>query len=114
MTDMVVSGFRIYAVTFLVMGYDVISSMYFTSCGGAKSSSLISALRGIALLLGFTLILLPFVPLYSLKIRIFISVFQIVFFELRILAHTDHGFFAVYHIDILPVKGTYRIKVDQK
>lgn len=55
--DMVASGFRIYAVTFLVMGFDVINSMYFTSCGDAKSSALISALRGIVLLLAFTLIL---------------------------------------------------------
>ena len=55
--DMVAAGFRIYAVTFLVMGYDVINSMYFTSCGDAKSSALISALRGIVLLLGFTIIL---------------------------------------------------------
>lgn len=55
--DMVASGFRIYAVTFLVMGYDVINSMYFTSCGDAKSSAIISALRGLVLLLGFTLIL---------------------------------------------------------
>lgn len=54
---MVASGFRIYAVTFLVMGYDVVNSMYFTSCGDAKSSALISALRGIVLLLAFTLIL---------------------------------------------------------
>lgn len=55
--DMVASGFRIYAVTFPVMGYDVVNSMYFTSCGDAKSSAIISALRGIVLLLGFTLIL---------------------------------------------------------
>lgn len=55
--DMVASGFRIYAVTFIVMGYDVINSMYFTSCGDAKSSALISALRGLVLLVGFTLIL---------------------------------------------------------
>ena len=55
--DMVADGFRIYAVTFLVMGYDVINSMYFTSCGDAKSSALISSLRGIVLLLAFTLIL---------------------------------------------------------
>lgn len=54
---MVAAGFRIYAVTFLVMGYDVINSMYFTSCGDAKSSALISSLRGIVLLLAFTLIL---------------------------------------------------------
>lgn len=55
--DMVASGFRLYAVTFLVMGYDVINSMYFTSCGDAKSSALISSLRGIVLLLAFILIL---------------------------------------------------------
>lgn len=35
----------------------MINSMYFTSCGDAKSSALISALRGIVLLLGFTLAL---------------------------------------------------------
>lgn len=55
--DMAASGFRIYAVTFLVMGYDVVNSMYFTSCGDAGSSAIISALRGMVLLLGFTLIL---------------------------------------------------------
>lgn len=55
--DMAASGFRIYAVTFLVMGYDVVNSMYFTSCGDAKASALISSLRGIVLLLAFTLIL---------------------------------------------------------
>ena len=54
--DMVSQGFKIYAVTFLVMGYDVIYSMYFTSCGDAKSSALISSLRGIVLLLAFTFI----------------------------------------------------------
>lgn len=52
--DMVSAGFRFYAVTFLFMGYDVINSMYFTSCGDARSSALISSLRGIILLLGFT------------------------------------------------------------
>lgn len=55
--DMVAAGFQIYAVTFLVMGYDVVNSMYFTSCGDAGSSAIISALRGIVLLLAFTLIL---------------------------------------------------------
>lgn len=54
--DMVSSGFRIYAATFLVMGYDVINSMYFTGCGDAKSSAIISSLRGIVLLLAFTFI----------------------------------------------------------
>ena len=55
--DMVETGFRIYSITFFVMGYDVINSMYFTSCGDAKSSALISSLRGIVLLLAFILIL---------------------------------------------------------
>lgn len=45
--DMVSAGFRFYAVTFLIMGYDVINSMYFTSCGDAKASALISSLRGL-------------------------------------------------------------------
>ena len=34
--DMVATGFRIYTITFLAMGYDVTGSMYFTSCGDAK------------------------------------------------------------------------------
>lgn len=54
--DMVAAGFRFYAITFLIMGYDVINSMYFTSCGDALSSALISSLRGIVVLLAFTLI----------------------------------------------------------
>ena len=54
--DMVSAGFRFYAVTFLIMGYDVINSMYFTSCGDALSSALISSLRGMILLLAFTFI----------------------------------------------------------
>ena len=54
--DMVTAGFRFYAVTFLIMGYDVINSMYFTSCGDALSSAIISSLRGIVLLLAFVFI----------------------------------------------------------
>lgn len=54
--DMVSAGFRFYAVTFLIMGYDVINSMYFTSCGDALSSALISSLRGVILLLTFIFI----------------------------------------------------------
>jgi len=52
--DMISTGFRFFSVTFLIMGYDVINSMYFTGCGDAKSSALISVLRGIVLLLIFT------------------------------------------------------------
>lgn len=51
--DMVSTGFRFYAVTFLIMGYDTINSMYFTSCGDALNSAIISSLRGIVLLLTF-------------------------------------------------------------
>lgn len=54
--DMVLSGFRFFVVTFLFMGYDVINSMYFTSCGDAGSSALISSLRGFVLLLIFTFV----------------------------------------------------------
>ena len=54
--DMVATGFRFCALTFLIMGYDVTNSMYFTSCGDAFSSALISALRGIVLLLTFLLL----------------------------------------------------------
>lgn len=54
--DMVSSGFRFVSVSFLIMGYDVINSMYFTSCGDALNSAVISSLRGIVLLLAFILI----------------------------------------------------------
>ena len=40
-------------VATVAMGYDVTGSMYFTSCGDAKSSAIISSLRGIVLLLAF-------------------------------------------------------------
>lgn len=53
---MVANGFRVYTATFLVMGYDMINSMYFTGCGDTLSSAIISSLRGIILLLTFTFI----------------------------------------------------------
>jgi putative MATE family efflux protein len=37
--NMVATGFKIYAVTFLVMGYNVVNSMYFTSCGDELSDN---------------------------------------------------------------------------
>lgn len=55
--NMVSSGFKFLSVSFLIMGYDVTNSMYFTSCGDALSSAVISSLRGIVLLLAFILIL---------------------------------------------------------
>ena len=54
--DMISTGFRFFTVTFLIMGYDVINSMYFTGCGDAKNSAIISLLRGIVFLLIFTFI----------------------------------------------------------
>ena len=54
--NMVSSGFKFLSVSFLIMGYDVTNSMYFTSCGDALSSAAISSLRGIVLLLAFILI----------------------------------------------------------
>lgn len=54
--DMVSEGFKFYALTFLIMGYDIINSMYFTSCGDALSSAILSSLRGFILLLAFILI----------------------------------------------------------
>lgn len=54
--EMVSSGFRFLSVSFLIMGYDVTNSMYFTSSGDALSSAVISSLRGIVLLLAFILI----------------------------------------------------------
>ena len=53
-SNMVIEGFYFMSISFLLMGYNVISSMYFTSCGDAKSSAIISSLRGIVLLLLFT------------------------------------------------------------
>lgn len=54
--DMASEGFKFYVLTFLIMGYDIINSMYFTSCGDALSSAILSSLRGFILLLAFILI----------------------------------------------------------
>lgn len=44
------SGIKLFSGTFLITGVNVIGSMYFTSCGKALPSAIISALRGIVLL----------------------------------------------------------------
>ena len=49
-------GFRIASAAFLIMGFDVIASMYFTAIGDARSSALVSSLRGLILLIPFTLL----------------------------------------------------------
>lgn len=52
--DMISFGIRLFCGTFLIGGYNVIGSMYFTSCGKAFPSALISTLRGLVLLLAAT------------------------------------------------------------
>jgi len=54
--NMVSSGFRYFVVSFILMGYDVTNSMYFTACTDAKSSAVISSLRGIIILIPLTFI----------------------------------------------------------
>lgn len=53
------SGLRIYALTFLLNGYNFIASTYFTSLGDAKTSGFISILRSLVLLSLFIIILPP-------------------------------------------------------
>lgn len=48
--------FRIASAAFLIMGFDVIASMYFTAIGDARSSAIVSSLRGLILLIPFTLL----------------------------------------------------------
>lgn len=54
---MVMSGISIFAVSFLFIGINVISSFYFTSIGKARESAIISASRGLVLLLAAIFIL---------------------------------------------------------
>ncbi|MCR5290177.1 MAG: MATE family efflux transporter [Treponema sp.] len=48
---MVTHGLKIFVPVFLLQGFNMIGSMYFTSCGMAKESAIISAARGIVILL---------------------------------------------------------------
>jgi Na+-driven multidrug efflux pump len=49
--EMVVTGIRILAVSFLFSGYNCIASFYFTSIGKAKESAVISSARGLIVLM---------------------------------------------------------------
>lgn len=49
--SMVVHGFKLFAPIFLLQGFNLIGSMYFTSCGMAKESAVISSARGLVILL---------------------------------------------------------------
>lgn len=53
---MVSKGLLIFAPEFILMGINVIASMYFTALGKAKESALISSLRGLIILLILTFI----------------------------------------------------------
>ncbi len=54
-------GLRIFALTFLINGYNVVASTYFTSLGDAKTSALISVLRSLVLISLFILVLPHFI-----------------------------------------------------
>ena len=49
--ELVVHGFKLFAPVFLLQGFNTIGSMYFTSCGMAKESAVISSARGLVILL---------------------------------------------------------------
>lgn len=57
---LVVYGLRIFSFSFIVTGYNVITSFYFTGIGYAKESAMISGLRGL-ILLTINIYLLPVV-----------------------------------------------------
>ncbi len=56
--ELVQDGIRIFPIAFIILGINVIGSFYFTSIGKAKESALISALRGLVILL-LAIIILP-------------------------------------------------------
>ena len=55
--DMVSSGSKIFSIAFLFMGFNIISSFYFTSIGLARESAIISGSRGLVVLLICILVL---------------------------------------------------------
>lgn len=55
--EMVVKGISIFALAFIFLGINTISSFYFTSIGRAKESAVISASRGLVILLACIFIL---------------------------------------------------------
>jgi Na+-driven multidrug efflux pump len=57
LTDMTVSGFRIYALSFLFMGYAIFGSGFFTALGDGISSAVISFLRTLVFQVAAVLIL---------------------------------------------------------
>jgi len=56
--EMITFGLKLFCLSFLFMGYNIISSFYFTGNGYAKESIIISSLRGL-ILLSLNIFLLP-------------------------------------------------------
>ncbi|QOR35767.1 MATE family efflux transporter [Clostridium sp. 'deep sea'] len=56
--NLVMNGFKLFAFSFILTGYNMISSFFFTSIGFAKQSALISSMRGL-ILLSINIFLLP-------------------------------------------------------
>ncbi|MCX7711086.1 MAG: MATE family efflux transporter [Clostridia bacterium] len=50
-------GLKLYAVAFLLNGYNIIAAAYFTSLGEAKAAAIISTLRSLVLVIGFVVVL---------------------------------------------------------
>ena len=48
---MITHGLKLFVPVFLLQGFNMIGSMYFTSCGMAKESAIISSARGIVILI---------------------------------------------------------------
>lgn len=58
--NLVIGGLRLFSLSFLVTGFNLIASFYFTSVGYAKESAIISSLRGLVLLT-LNIFLLPLI-----------------------------------------------------
>lgn len=58
--NIVIGGLRLFSLSFVVTGFNVIASFYFTSVGYAKESAVISSLRGLVLLT-LNILLLPLI-----------------------------------------------------
>lgn len=56
--ELVTFGLKLFSISFIFIGYNVISSFYFTGIGYAKESAIISSLRGL-ILLSLNILVLP-------------------------------------------------------
>lgn len=63
-------GIKLYSIAFLINGYNVVSSAYFTSLGDARSSLLISALRSLVLVTIFIIVLPPLIGVSGIWITV--------------------------------------------